>query len=919
MATLLATSLLSDATARFALMGMATGALTGLVALGIVLVYRASGVLNFAAGALGAVGAFVCYELRDVHSVPAPLAVAAGLAVGVAAGLVTFGAVALLREASRLTQLIATLALFSAVQGFIALVWDTSEVRQPRSLLPDDAVTLPGDVLIGQDRLLLIGLVIFLALLLRFVYSRTLFGLATTAVAENRRFAAAAGWSTATIQLVNFLVAGVLSATAAILLAPILTLHAGVLSTAVLPALAAALVGRFSSFGLTVVAALGIGIAQSELSLFQPELADALGVSVPSLIGLAQAVPLLIILAVVVFGGRARPARGETAARLPLPGSGSVSVLPAVVGVLVAIRLATTSDTWADAVVTTCGIGIVVCSVVVVTGYAGQLSLCQFALAGFGAWIAARLVATQGMRFEVAVIVATLGAVLVGAVVALPALRTRGANLGIATLALALMFDAVVFSNGALTGGFEGTVVTPPRVFGATFDPIEDPDRYALFVLAAFVGCGLAVANLRRGRSGRRLLAVRSNERAAASLGISIVGAKLYAFAVAAGIAAVGGILLAFRQRNVQFQAFDVFGSILSVQYAVIGGLGWVAGAMLGAATAPGAIADRFLKGQLPGVDNIAAWLALLAGVGAINILRTSPDGLGALWSRIAGRAVAFARLPRRREVAVVDGPRRRPASLVMEGVTVGFGGVTALRGVDLEVHPGEVVGLIGPNGAGKTTLLDVATGFTPAQAGAVRLDGAVIDAWAPERRAAAGVARSWQAVELFEEMTVRENLMVAVDDHRPWRYVADLLRPGRPRLTRQAVEIIEELGLADVLDSRPSALPQGIARLAGIARAMVGDPRVLLLDEPAAGLDRAETAELAQLIRGIADRRGLGVLVVEHDVPMLLRTCDRIAVLDFGDKIAEGTPADIRAHRRVAEAYLGSGAVADPRSEVLT
>jgi sulfate-transporting ATPase len=239
---------------------------------------------------------------------------------------------------------------------------------------------------------------------------------------------------------------------------------------------------------------------------------------------------------------------------------------------------------------------------------------------------------------------------------------------------------------------------------------------------------------------------------------------------------------------------------------------------------------------------------------------------------------------------------------------------VVALRSVDLDVRPGEVVGLIGPNGAGKTTLLDVATGFTTADGGSVRLDGEPIDRWAPERRASAGLVRSWQAVELFDEMTVRENLVVALDDHRPWRFLTDLARPGRARLTTQAAEVIEELGLEGVLDLRPSELPQGVGRLAGIARAMVADPRVLLLDEPAAGLDQTETSELSELVRRIAERRGIGILIVEHDVPMLLRTCDRLVVLDFGEKIAEGTPEQISADARVVEAYLGVGAQ-DPMS----
>ena len=306
---IVATSLFSEDALRFVLLGMATGSLTALVALGIVLVYRTSGVLNFSAGALGGIAAFFFYDIRD-DGYPTWWALTFGLAVGVLLGLLTYAVLASLRSASQLSKLIATLGLFSAGQAFMVLRWGGGIV-QPRSMLPSRIVTLWGDLTIGLDRLLLIGIALACAAVLRLVYSGTLFGLATSAVAENRRVAASAGWSPSRIELLNFAVAGGLSALAAILLAPIVTLNAAVLSIAVIPALAAALVGRFSSFGITVSAALGIGIVQSEISLFQPDIADALGVSAASLTGLVQAVPLAIILGYMVLDRPVAPAAGR--------------------------------------------------------------------------------------------------------------------------------------------------------------------------------------------------------------------------------------------------------------------------------------------------------------------------------------------------------------------------------------------------------------------------------------------------------------------------------------------------------------------------------------------------------------------------------------------------------------------------------
>ena len=510
----LATAFLSEAAIRFVLLGIATGSLTALVALAIVLVHRTSGVLNFSAGAMGAIGAFVWYDLREAGT-PSVVSLVVGLMVGIALGLVTFAVLASLRSASQLAKLIATLGLFSAAQAFMVLRWG-SAIVQPRPMLPSRSVTLWGDVTIGLDRLLLIGIALLCAAVLRVVYSRTLFGLATSAVAENRRQAAASGWSPNRIELLNFAIAGALSALAAILLAPIVTLNAAVLSLAVIPALAAALVGRFSSFGITVSAALVIGVIQSEISLFQPDLAEWLDVSSASLTGLSQAVPLVIILGFMVVTGRSRLQRGETVARLPLPGSGRVSAIPLALGVAVAFGLLIGVHSWADALITTFALAIVIASVVVIAGYAGQLSLCQFALAGVGAWMAARLISTNGWPFELAWVVAIAGTTLVGIVVALPAIRTRGTSLAIATLALALMINALLFTNSSLTGGLRGLPIDRVSLFGLDLDPVEHPERYGVFVLAVLLLIGLMVANLRRGRVGSRLLAVRSNEGAAA-------------------------------------------------------------------------------------------------------------------------------------------------------------------------------------------------------------------------------------------------------------------------------------------------------------------------------------------------------------------------------------------------------------------
>ena len=578
------------------------------------------------------------------------------------------------------------------------------------------------------------------------------------------------------------------------------------------------------------------------------------------------------------------------------------------VGILGALLIAT-AETYADAFITTLGMGIIVASVVVVSGYAGQLSLCQLALAGFGAWTAARSANSFDLGFVPAILIGVAAAVAVGVVVALPAIRTRGVTLAVATLALALVFSALIFQNPSMTGGFEGIVVDSHRIAGVDLDPLAHPQRYAGLLLVALIVVSLLVANLRRGATGRRMIAVRSNERAASALGIGVIGVKLYAFAVGSGIAAIGGILLAFRQPNVQFLTFDVFGSILLVEYAVLGGLGWISGAAAGATAAPGGVGSHLLTNVLPDLDNVAAWLAIASGGGVIHLLRQAPDGMGS----IVWRATNRLRRPRRpeREGATVPSDRDAPSApmglaLELEDVTVRFGGITAVDDVSFVASPGQVVGLIGPNGAGKTTLLDVITGFTRPSSGRVLLGDTDISSWSPEKRARAGIARSWQALELFDELTVRENLLVAEEARTRRRYVRDLLWPRRSVLSPSAVALVDDLGLRSVLDERPRSLPHGVAKLVGIARAIIATPGIVLLDEPAAGLDHNETRELADVIRRIADRHETTVVVIEHDMNLILNTCDRIVVLDFGRKIGDGVPEEIRNDEAVVRAYLG-------------
>ncbi len=249
------------------------------------------------------------------------------------------------------------------------------------------------------------------------------------------------------------------------------------------------------------------------------------------------------------------------------------------------------------------------------------------------------------------------------------------------------------------------------------------------------------------------------------------------------------------------------------------------------------------------------------------------------------------------------------PPALEVLGLGVTYGGVTAVSDVSFSVAEGEILGLIGPNGAGKTTTIDALTGFAPHR-GVVRVHGVDVSGEPPHGRVRAGLVRTWQAVELFEDLTVAEHLEVAEPSAGVRDVVADILRPGRRVADRGAVgsadaALLDRLGLQDVAGELVTDLPQGIQKLVGVARALASRPRVLLLDEPAAGLDADESRTFGKLLRSLVDE-GRSVVLVDHDVELVMATCDRVVVLDFGSVIASGAPSEIRGDLRVQEAYLG-------------
>lgn len=906
----------------FTILGLGIGAMYALPAIGVVLVFRSSGVVNISAGSAGMIGAFAWWEVAGHRGVPMVLAILAGVGSSAVVGALTFLlAIRPLARASTLAKIVSTLGVLIALQAAANIRFGT-QPKTTQGILTTSTVVV-GGLRVPVNDLWLIGISLVVISATWAFYRWSTFGLATSALAQSPIGLASLGYRTDIVGCINWTLGGALAGISGVFLASLAPISPALGTSIIVPVLASAVVGGMRSFPLAGLGAMAIGAIQSDLGNY---------VKTP---GIADTVPLAVVAILLMVRGRHLPLRNFVTERLPrvqrasLP-LGWIASVTLLVSLIVDLWLPTG---WVLATTTTCCAGIVLLSVVVVTGYGGQISLAQFALAGVGA-----LVAAHALSAHIPLLISLLlsvGAVLpISLVVGLPASRSRGMSLAIATLCLAQVIVSVLLNNTSLIGGYDGISIGKLELFGLNITPTIYPRRFSVFVIVMLALVSIVVCNLRRGRIGRQLLAVRANERAAASTGINVVTTKLGAFAYGGGIAALGGALMVLQNPVATFANFDVFSSIQYVAWAVIGGVGYVAGSLLGAGFQQGSIGS-YAFNTIFG-SSYFDWISLVAGVLLVVNLVQSADGLVPLNVALA-RAIRN-RIPyghdgegekspkplaRRAESEAGNISAERPEAvelsagstgegtgghtLEVKDLGVSLGGVRALDSVSFQLRSGEVLGVIGPNGAGKTTLIDAITGFVKANSGRVALDGREITAWTARRRARAGVSRSFQSLELFDQLTIRENLLAAAVRGHAIDWLKDPLWPARARLSASTERVIGILSLEESLERLPDELSFGARRAVAVARSIAAAPIVVLLDEPAAGLTQIERDHLGAIVRWLAEQLNVAVLLVEHDVALVARVSDRVLALDRGITVTTGPPADVLGDAKVIESYIGA------------
>lgn len=615
----------------FLLLGLGAGAVYASLGLGLVLVHRVSGVVHVAHGAVAAYVAYVFVELRTAgdlvlpvgrlqlgDEVPFALAFVLSLGVAAAVGLLAYGLVFRpLRGAPALAGLVASVGLMATLQALIVLRFGVSGRPVP-AILPSQPVSLFGaDV--PRDRLLLAAIVVVAGAVLWAVYRFTRFGLASRAVADDTTGVALLGWSPDRLAATNWVVASVLAGVGGILVAPVTGLDPVTTTLLVVPALAAALVGRLMSFWATVAAALALGMAQSLILLLQ----DNYGWLPRS--GIREALPLAVIVVALSLGAGARLARARAGpttgpgSRLPLAGRPRRVALLVTGGTLVGVVAVSGLGGQDRMALVTSMIGALVClSIVVLTGWSGQISLAQMAFAGVAGFALSRLATGAGIPFPVAPLLAAALAALAGLLVGLPALRARGVSLAVVTLAGAVVVEEVVFKSPTLTGGFGGSRVPPPSLFGWRLEPARP--AFGLLVLAVLVATAVGLARLRSGGAGRQLLAVRANERAAAAVGVDVTATRLRAFALSAFLAGVAGALLGYQQGQLSFGSFGVFVSLAYLAVAYLGGIAGIGGAVVGGLLVPNGLVFTLL--------DLGRYQLLVSGLGLMVVTVLAPGGL---------------------------------------------------------------------------------------------------------------------------------------------------------------------------------------------------------------------------------------------------------------------------------------------------
>lgn len=541
---------------------------------------------------------------------------------------------------------------------------------------------------------------------------------------------------------------------------------------------------------------------------------------------------------------------------------------------------------------------IAVLGMVVVLGYTGQINLAQAAFFGFGAYGVALGTVAGGLNFWVALVLGVGAATLAGFVLGLTTIRLGGHYLAMITISFQQIFDLVLTNWIEFTRGPDGVAgIERPSILGYA---LADDKAYLLFCVLMLYLLMFLVWYMPNTRLGRAMRAVRENQLAAEVVGVHTLRTKVIAFSLSALLGAIGGGLYAAGFAYISPENFSFARSVEFLTAVLLGGAQSPFGGLIG--TILIVQMPEWLKGLPESLRFVKDVYLALYGIAVILIMVFMSEGLWGLIKQWKAKLFGERVPPLERAGALEFDVKsdKRGALLKTEALQKHFGGLKAVDGIDIEVERGTVHALIGPNGSGKTTSLNVLNGIYTPTAGRVLFEGEDISALKPHNRASLGIGRTFQNIRLFAALSALENVMIGAQrDNNP-------IAPGERALRERAMSALQFVGMPDRAHMIVRNLPYGHQRLVEIARVLAGHPKLLLLDEPAAGLNQTEKLALVELLKRLRGH-GLTIFLIDHDMGLVEKVSDRITVLNFGKKIAEGSPKDVLRHPDVIAAYLGT------------
>jgi len=620
----------------FAILGLGAGSLIAGISIGVVLTYRGSGIINLATGAIAMLAGYSYWSLKTgeygVHMATAPALLITFAFLTVVGLLIEFAVYRPLRTTAPLAKLAASLGVLLVAQAAVSLAFGIGTKPQP-PVLPGGTVSVFGSN-VPIDRFILPGIVLFATLVLSLAYRLSRFGLATRAASENEVAAMLMGLSPNSLALSSTLLATYFAGGLGVLAASITQLDPAALPLQVVPALTAALFARFTSFWIACLVGLGIGMLENILYYLQTQswFPTDHGVAMPGI----QPLLVFVLMVVAMFvRGTSLPSRGELVEhRLPLAPRATRLWRMALIWTTVAVvALIVLPYDFRQALITSLLATVMCLSVVVITGFVGQISIVQLALAGISGFLLSHLAVDHGVGFPEGMLIGAFGATVFGLLIAVSALRVRGVSLAVVTLAAAVAIEQFVFLNETWGGGTSSSPVPEPKLwldlgpyahFRGVDGKVPSP-VFGFFVVAVVLVLGLFVANLRRSNLGQKMLAVRSNERAAAAAGINVRNVKLAAFGISAFIAGMAGALYGYNFSSVTVTRFSAFTALSLIALAYVGGVTMVSGAVVAGLISVEALVPYALEKWFGISGN---WALLFAGLALIVTLIQNPDGV---------------------------------------------------------------------------------------------------------------------------------------------------------------------------------------------------------------------------------------------------------------------------------------------------